>query len=953
MTSCTRGPGRPLPAHRAPSPLARAVPPQHPSALVLALALAAAQMHAAHAQQMPAASGAPAARAYDIAPGPLRPALSQFASHAGINFSADAALTDGLDTRGLQGSYSVQEGLARLLQGTPLEAVATGPGRYTLRPAGRPQSTAAQAPQHEGDATATVLPTVVVTGQDERGQEKDQPFRTAGSVSVLTRDDIERSRGTSVGDIFKGTTGVLIGETRNSGGLDVNIRGMQGQGRVPVLVDGARQETTVYRGYSGVASRSYIDPDLIGGIQIDKGPTLSAQGTGAVGGLVSVRTLNAEDIVRPGESFGLRLRGQAIGNNSGSPVEPGTPAGLYTGGTSGASPVYRTNCVTASICGGAYAVPTEWGFSEGLDRPGTFDPKSFAGSISAAKRWEKIDLVAAYAQRRQGNYYAGTHGPSGWVDASDQRRLPFYTEVRPVIRGASIFQAGERIPGTNYESKTVLLKGTTYLPHDQELELSYLRYSSEYSELMPSQITRFAHFFPVSQPRNSQVTADTYTSRYRWNPDANPFIDLRANLWHTRTRATNNSPSDTEIDLYNNERETYRRWGFNLENTSSLQHGAWGESQLRYGLALQTEDVKSVALTEDFRGIAGRNGDRNETSLFAAWQYKPVRSITLDAGLRYTRFHSNDSRPITVYDATSPYCVDSDGDGQCDPLPNRNKQSGTAPVVSLSWEPGNRGLQFYARYAQAYRMPSLFESTSGFSFQSKPDVILKPEHATNREIGVNYLKDGVLRPNDKLRLKFAVFQNHTADYLTRTSPNLWESDGQQSSNFTLRNIDSVRFNGMELSGSYDLGWAFTEFGATKYNKIEVCHAGSYRVNECNNYGLANSYLNNMVPPRWHGNLTLGTRLLERKLTLGVRAIFMGQRTRVPQYNDDTANGFLPVVPWHAYKVFDLFASYKASDRVSVDFNLDNFTDRYYLDALSLGLIPAPGRTARLSVTLQF
>ena len=33
--------------------------------------------------------------------------------------------------------------------------------------------------------------------------------------------------------------------------------------------------------------------------------------------------------------------------------------------------------------------------------------------------------------------------------------------------------------------------------------------------------------------------------------------------------------------------------------------------------------------------------------------------------------------------------------------------------------------------------------------------------------------------------------------------------------------------------------------------------------------------------------------------------------------------------------------------------VDNLTDRYYLDALSLGLMPAPGRTARLSMTLQF
>ncbi len=350
---------------------------------------------------------------------------------------------------------------------------------------------------------------------------------------------------------------------------------------------------------------------------------------------------------------------------------------------------------------------------------------------------------------------------------------------------------------------------------------------------------------------------------------------------------------------------------------------------------------------------AGREGDRDEYSAFIALQYQPVPSVTLDAGLRYTRFKSNDNRPIVIYDKDSPYCVDADGDGACDPLPNRNRQSGTAPVVSLSWSPGNMGLQFYGRYAEAYRMPSLFESTSGFSFVPKPDIVLKPEHARNREIGVNYLRDGLLTRNDKLRLKFAYFRNRSTDYLTRTTSNLWEEGGRDPYSFTMRNIDSATFHGMEFSGSYDMGWLYTEFGITKYNKIEICHTGSNRVNPCNDYGIAGSYINNMVPPKWHANVLLGARLLERKLDIGVRAIFMGQRNNTPRFENDTARSFLKVVPWHKYKVFDFYASYRVSDHLSIDFNIDNFTDRYYLDALGLGLIPAPGRTARLSMTLRY
>lgn len=878
---------------------------------------------------------------------------------AGIRVVFDPESVRGVQTPAINGRYTVEQVLTRLLQGTGLAHRYTPDGSVVLQQTGGVDAghSAADAP---APSDASVLGEIVIMGAPEGDLlSKDDTFRQARSTTVLDRDDIERNRGMSVGDIFRGTTGVLVGELRNSGGLDVNIRGMQGQGRVPILVDGARQETAVYRGYSGVSSRSYVDPDLIGGIQIDKGPVLSAQGTGATGGLVSMRTINAEDIVKPGKTFGLRLRGQAIGNTSGSPVAPdtpaGLPAGLYRGNYYPFNP-FRTDCASPSLCSGQYALPTEWGSSDGMNRPSTFDFKNWAGSIAAAKRWENVDLVAAYAQRRQGNYYAGEHGPGATIDTSDRRKLPFYTEVRPIVEGASVFRTGERIPGTNFESKSGLLKAKLYLPADQDLELSYLRYSSAYAEIMPSQILRAIGMSYVTQPRNSDVVAQTYTSRYRWNPFDNPLVDLRANLWHTHTRSTNNSPSDTEVGLYNNDLEKYRRTGFDLSNTSTLEHpGHWGTSQLLYGLAVQLEDVGTTPLTFDPRD-AGRDGDRKEYSAFAAWQYQPVPSITFDAGLRYTRFQSNDAKGITIYDEDSQYCVDTDGDGKCDTLANRNRKSGTAPVVSLAWEPGNTGLQFYGRYAEAYRMPSLFESTGGFSFTAQPDINLSPEHARNKEIGINYVKDGLLLDNDKLRLKFAYFRNDISDYLTRTTANLWEEGGSDhaiSAELVMRNIDSASFHGLELSGSYDLGSVFTEFGVTKYNKIEICHTGSNRVIPCNNYGLAGSYINNMVPPNWHGNLTLGTRLLERKLTVGVRGVFMGARNAEPEYNNDTNRSFLSIVPWHTYKVFDLFASYKVNDSLSVDFNLDNFTDRYYIDALSLGLIPAPGRTARLSATLTF
>src|SRR5690606_23026358 len=117
-------------------------------------------------------------------------------------------------------------------------------------------------------------------------------------------------------DTLRGATGIISGEARSSGGLDVNIRGMQGQGRVPVTVDGAINGTTVYRGYQGTSNRSFVDPDFISHIAIEKGPSMGNAIAGGIGGSVSMKTLGVDDIVPEGDVMGIRLMASLSGNNT-------------------------------------------------------------------------------------------------------------------------------------------------------------------------------------------------------------------------------------------------------------------------------------------------------------------------------------------------------------------------------------------------------------------------------------------------------------------------------------------------------------------------------------------------------------------------------------------------------------------------------------------------------------
>ena len=586
-----------------------------------------------------------------------------------------------------------------------------------------------------------------------------------------------------------------------------------------------------------------------------------------------------------------------------------------------------------------------------------------------AKRFETFDLVAAYSQRNQKSYYAGSDGPVPEIEYQ-YRELPFYTEVTALRDGVARFRGEERIVNSNNRSNTLLLKGNFYIGLEQTLELGYQRYDSEYGELMPSQLIWQDQ---IRQTSNSTVTADTYTSRYNWDPIDNDRINLDFNLWHTHTRSANRSYSDGifgEGVSVDPDPERYDRFGLDLSNEMLLT--GWGQHEVSYGITAQREEIDTEIPYDEAGNPAaneafGRIGDRTELGAFFNWQWQPHQTLTLNSGIRYLNAKTDDHKLVVpqgtyqdLYDedgnvvdnvyVESIFCVDDDGDGNCDAIRYRTDNSGSAPVFSVAWEPWLNGVQFYARYAEGMRMPSLFEATQGWSVTPALDVGLKPERTVNKEVGINVLKRGLLFNDDRMAVKLSRFRNHTDDYLTRTSPNTWEEGSEL---FVMRNIDSVTLHGTELTLEYDAGFAYSKLGGTKYHHIEVCHYGSYRRERCNDYGVANSYFNNMIPPEWHASTTLGTRLFDRRLDLGARVTFMGQRTPTPPFNDNTAQGFNRVVPWHDYRLVDVYASWQHGDSLTVDFNIDNLTDQYYLDALSLGLVPAPGRTARVGVTYKY
>ncbi len=86
------------------------------------------------------------------------------------------------------------------------------------------------------------------------------------------------------------------------------MRGVEGN-RVGILIDGMSlpdsEENTLYARYGKMnSSRPTVDTELVSSISIDRGSNSVQTGSGAIGGSVGFRTLNAQDIVEDGNTFG-------------------------------------------------------------------------------------------------------------------------------------------------------------------------------------------------------------------------------------------------------------------------------------------------------------------------------------------------------------------------------------------------------------------------------------------------------------------------------------------------------------------------------------------------------------------------------------------------------------------------------------------------------------------------
>jgi hemoglobin/transferrin/lactoferrin receptor protein len=157
---------------------------------------------------------------------------------------------------------------------------------------------------------AITLDTITVTPT----KTPENVWDSLSATSAVRQDTLEKTMPSKPSDILTGMPGVSFQERPDDQASAVTIRGLQDFGRVAVTIDGARQN--FQRSGHSASGTFYLEPELIGGADVVRGPVANVYGSGAIGGVVSFTTKDVDDILRAGQNWGVVTHGE-LGSNGG------------------------------------------------------------------------------------------------------------------------------------------------------------------------------------------------------------------------------------------------------------------------------------------------------------------------------------------------------------------------------------------------------------------------------------------------------------------------------------------------------------------------------------------------------------------------------------------------------------------------------------------------------------
>lgn len=142
------------------------------------------------------------------------------------------------------------------------------------------------------------------------------------TVSVYDRTRLQQRDARDLKDLLEGEVDIAVravtprfsaagAATGRAGNEGVNIRGLEGN-QVLMMLDGIRLPQSFSFGAFASGRADFIDPDLLAGAEVLRGPASAQFGSDGLGGALSLRTLAPEDLLLNGKTRAGFVSGAAL-----------------------------------------------------------------------------------------------------------------------------------------------------------------------------------------------------------------------------------------------------------------------------------------------------------------------------------------------------------------------------------------------------------------------------------------------------------------------------------------------------------------------------------------------------------------------------------------------------------------------------------------------------------------
>ena len=463
-----------------------------------------------------------------------------------------------------------------------------------------------------------------------------------------------------------------------------------------------------------------------------------------------------------------------------------------------------------------------------------------------------------------------------------------------------------------------------------------LEYSPNSANAMKAQYRKFDNTIG-----GRKMLSDTYQYEYEFNPDAN-LIDIK--FLSSYNTSKQNFTNDEESIAGKSIKDILKGGDLNtknraltleLSNTARFESGEFSFEQTVGINFLDNKYMSSFNEKEFFKD--------NENN--GAWAFAPSgrsKSMTfyLNSTLSYDIFTLGIdlNRAQVTLNGYKPECFNRKN---C--FPNRGldinkKFSLNNGKISFSTK-FDELFEPFISYAVTSRAPNVQEMFFASDGGDSVNPFLHPEHAKTREIGFNSLKNGLFSDSDMFGFKITYYQSKIRDFIynRRFYIALQDPDNTITHYLSVNSPKSTKFSGTEMEIYYDNGGFFAKSAFTKQKTDQITNETS------SGYGGSFGYTQIQELPKYYGNVELGGRFLDEKITLGMNAKFSGPSYRV-SLNDDDRKGKtgtkedyiselnkekLPKIP----TIYDAYATIKVRPNFTIRAEIQNVFNKNYIETL--------------------